>query len=104
MIDDFWDDADIIDAYTDGQAVDDGVLIPVEFGSISRITRSVFEDFKGDDAAEAFLAFIDEALKQFGENAERNPDDWFQSIELAGREYFICFNGDGFTLMKPEDY
>ena len=50
MADDFWDDAEIISAYTDEQAVEDGVLIPVKFENITRITRTVFDDFdKGDD-------------------------------------------------------
>ena len=104
MTDDFWKDAKVISVYTDEQAIEDGVLIPIEFGDINRITRSVIEDFKGDDAVEEFIAFINEVLKKFGENARKNPDDYFQSIELAGRKYFICENGNGFTLMKPEDY
>lgn len=104
MTDDFWEDAEVVFKYTDEQAVEDGVLIPVEFGDITRITRTILEDFKGEDAVEEFLAFMNEVLKKFRENARKNPDDYFQSIELAGRKYFICHNGNGFTLMKPEDY
>ena len=104
MIDDFWKDAEVISVYTDEQAVEDGVLIPVEFGDITRITRSVLEDFKGENAVEEFLAFINEVLRKSKENARKNPDDYFQSIELADRKYFICHNGKGFTLMKPQDY
>jgi len=105
MSDDFWADAEIIDVYTDEQAVDDGVLIPVESGSINRITRTILEDFKGENAVEEFLAVLSEAAKKLKENAKRNPDEWFHSIEIAGRKYFICLNcSSGFTLMKPEDY
>ncbi len=104
MTDNFWDDAEIISAYTDEEAIEDGVLIPIDFSDITRITHSVIEDFKEENAVEKFLAFMNEVDKRFAENAERNPDEWFQSIEVAGRKYFICFNGNGFTLMKPEDY
>ncbi len=104
MTDNFWDDAEIISVYTDEQAIEDGVLIPVGFGDITRITRTILDDFKGENAVEEFLAFINEVLRKSGEEARKNPDDYFQSIELAGRKYFICHNGNGFTLMKPEDY
>lgn len=104
MTDDFWKDTEIIDVYSDEQAIEDGVLIPIDFRDINRVTRTVLEDFKGDNAVEVFLAFMNEVLKKFRENAKRNPSEWFQGIEIAGRKYFICFNGNGFTLMKPEDY
>ena len=102
--DDFWKDAEIIDVYTDEQAVDDGVLIPVEFGNISRITRSVFDDFDEDSLdAPGFHKFMAEAAKEL-ESQQHIKYDWFYSVLIEGRRYYLVDNGSGFTLMKPEDY
>ena len=104
MTDDFWNDADIIDVYTDEQAVEDGVLIPVQFGSINRVTRTVLHEFaQKDKSLERFNEFVEAAMKEF-ESQRNERDDWFYSIEIEGRKYFIADNGSGFTLMKPEDY
>jgi type I site-specific restriction endonuclease len=105
MTDNFWDDADIIDVYTDEQAVEDGVLIPVKFDNITRITRTVFDDFVYGEHidASAFNQFMNKAAQEL-QRQQHIRDDWFYSVEFAGRKYFICDNGNGFTLMKPEDY
>ena len=105
MTDDFWKDAKVIDVYTDEQAVDDGVLIPVEFGEISRVTRAVLDDFERDGRinADKFFKFMKTAKEQL-EAQRKEKDDWFYSATIEGRKYFICENGNGFTLMKPEDY
>ena len=102
--DDFWKDAEVIDVYTDEQAVEDGVLIPVKFGNISRITRAVFDDFdKGCFNAPRFYKFMTEAAKEL-EGQQRIKYDWFYSVLIEGRRYYLVDNGSGFTLMKPEDY
>ena len=101
---DFWDNAEIIDAYTDEQAVEDGVLIPVKFGSINRITRTVLHEFaQKNRSLEKFNEFVDELIKKF-ESQRNERDDWFYSIEIEGSNYFVVENGSGFTLMKPGDY
>ena len=100
---DFWDNAEIISIYTDEQAVEDGVLISVCFGSITRITRTILEDYMGEDRIEEFILFINEIMAKFA--AERKlKKDWFYAISLEGRKYYIVNNGTGFTLMKPKDY
>jgi len=104
MTDDFWDDAEIVYSYTDEQAIKDGVIIPVKFGCIIRITRAVFDDFdKGGFNASAFYSFMNEALKLL-EEQKKAKEDWFYSALIQGRKYFFVENGSGFTLMKPEDY
>jgi len=104
MADDFWKDADVVFTYTDEQAIEDGVIIPVKFGCIIRITRAVFDDFdKGGFNASAFYSFMNEALKLL-EEQKKVKEDWFYSASIQGRKYFFVENGSGFTLMKPEDY
>ena len=104
MTDDFWEDAEVISAYTDEQAVEDGVLIPVKFENITRITKTVFDDFdKGGFDAPGFYKFMAEASKEL-ESQQRIKYDWFYSVLIEGRRYFLVDNGNGFTLMKPEDY
>ena len=102
--DDFWKDAEVIYKYTDKQAIEDGVISPVKFEKITRITRAVFDDFdKGGFNASGFYSFINEAVKELGRQ-QRRKDDWFYSVQIEGRKYFLVENGAGFTLMKPEDY
>lgn len=104
MSDDFWEDAEIVYSYTDEQAIEDGVIIPVKFGSIIRITRAVFDDYdKGGFNASAFFSFMNEADKVL-EEQKKARKDWFYSALIQGRKYFFVENGSGFTLMKPEDY
>ena len=104
MTDDFWSDAKVIDAYTDEQAVEDGVLIPVKFGNITRITRTVFGDFdEGIFDAPEFNRFASEASEEL-EEQQRMKCDWFYSVFIEGKRYYFVDNGPGFTLMKPEDY
>jgi len=100
---DFWYD-DIVDAYTDEQAVEDGLLIPIQFGSINRVTRAVLHEFAQEDKSlESFNEFVEAVMKEF-ESQRDKRNDWFYSIEIDGRNYFVVENGSGFTLMKPEDY
>lgn len=105
MTDDFWDDAEVISVYTDEQAVEDGVLIPVLFGEISRITNTVMSDFEinGKVNAEHFFSFMKKASAEL-EEQQKKRDDWFYSVTIEGSKYFLVDNGSGFTLMKPQDY
>lgn len=102
---DFWEDAEVISAYIDEQAVEDGVLIPVLFGEISRITNTVMSDFEinGKINADKFFRFMNTAKEQL-KAQRKEKDDWFYSAIIEGRKYFLVDNGSGFTLMKPEDY
>lgn len=106
MGDNFWDDAEIIDAYIDEEAVDDGIIIPISFGIINRVTRSIFDDFQtnGEYDLKKFNIFMDRIMKDF-DLLRQKKDDWFYKVIIDGKGYFICQNETSyFTLMKPEDY
>lgn len=35
----------------------------------------------------------------------REQDDWFYSVEINGKKYFVADNGEfGYTAMLPEEY
>lgn len=106
MIDDFWDDADVVFTYTDEQAVEDGVLMPVSFGAINLITDGIIHLFskKGIFSIDEFNRFMSEAARKLSE-LQKNKYDWFYSIEMDSKKYFIAENGSkGYTLMLPEEY
>lgn len=103
---DFWKDSDIVFRYTDKQAVDDGVLMPVSFGEINLVTDGIVEMFstKGIFEIDKFNRFMNQAAKKLDEQRKRKSD-WFYSIQIDKEKYFIAENGsNGFTLMKPEEY
>lgn len=106
MIDDFWEDAEVISVYTDEQAIDDGILMPVSFGEINLVTDGIVQMFsnKGIFSIDEFNRFMNEAAKKLDEQRKRKSD-WFYSIQIDKDNYFIAENGsNGFTLMKPEEY
>jgi hypothetical protein len=106
MSDDFWDDADIVFRYTDKQAVDDGILMPVSFGEINLVTDGIVQMFsnKGIFSIDEFNRFMNEAARKLSEQRKRKSD-WFYSMQIDSANYFIAENGsNGFTLMKPEEY
>lgn len=106
MTDDLFTEDDIVFTYTDEEAIEDGVLLPVSFGIINRVTRSIFDDFivNGECDLARFNLFMDKAIKEF-DSMRQKKDDWFYKIVIDDRAYFICENGSSyFTLMKPEDY
>jgi len=103
---DFWDDAEVVFRYTDEQAVEDGVLIPVSFGEINLVTDEIVHMFseKGIFSIDEFNRFMSEAARKLNEQRKKKSD-WFYSIEIDSKKYFIAENGsNGFTLMKPEEY
>ena len=106
MADDFWKDADIVYTYTDEQAIDDGIIFPVSFGIINRVTGTVLDEFavNGECELAKFNVFMDKAIKEF-DFLRQKKDDWFYELNIDDRKYFIVENGSSyFTLMKPEDY
>ena len=106
MTDDFWADAEVISVYTDEQGIDDGIIFPVNFGIINRVTGAVLDEFavNGECYLAKFNVFMDKAIKEF-DLLRQKKDDWFYEINIEGKRYFIVENGSShFTLMKPEDY
>ncbi len=105
MTDDFWEDAEVVYSYTDEQAIEDGEIIPVEFGNISRVTRTVIEDFSDENQFHhfKFMAFMKASSEQL-ESMMKAKSDWFYEAVMNNRRYYFVENGAGYTLMKPEDY
>jgi hypothetical protein len=101
----FWEDAEVISSYTDEEAIEDGVIIPVSFGNITRVTNSVIAEFsEGNELDESkFLVFMKEASEEL-DSMMKEKQDWFYETVIDNKRYFIAENGAGFTLMKPEDY
>jgi hypothetical protein len=106
MADELFTEEDLIYTYTDEQAVEDGVLMPVSFGEINLVTDGIVHLFseKGIFSIEEFNRFMNEAAGKLSEQRKKKSD-WFYSIQIDSRNYFIAENGsNGFTLMKPEEY
>ncbi len=106
MTDDFWEDAEVVFKYTDTDAVEDGVLMPVSFGAINLVTDGIVNNFsmQGFFDIEKFNSFMTEAARKLSEQ-QKEKADWFYSVVIEEKKYFIAQNGsNGFTLMLPEEY
>jgi hypothetical protein len=106
MIDDFWEDAEVVFKYTDADAVEDGVLMPVSFGAINLVTNGIVHKFSGQGyfEIEKFNSFMTETTRLLSEQ-QKEKADWFYSVVIEESKYFIARNGsNGFTLMLPEEY
>ena len=106
MTDDFWKDSEIVFKYTDTDAVEDGVLMPVSFGAINLVTVGIVNKFTRQSFfdIEEFNSFMTEAARKLSEQQKKKAD-WFYSVVIEDRKYFIAQNGsNGFTLMLPEEY
>ena len=106
MTDELFTAEDIIFTYTDEQAVEDGILMPVSFGAINLVTDGIVYLFskKGIFSIDEFNRFMSEAARKL-EEQQKLKEDWFYSILIDSKKYFIAMNGsNGFTLMKPEEY
>ena len=89
------EDWEVISEYTDKQAVEDGVLVPVSGpGGVNRVTRAVFDHFTRP-LAEAIRAM-----------AKLPPDkDGWRTGAAEGKKLWLVPNEvHGLTLMFPEDY
>lgn len=103
-------DDNIISSYSDDQAVDDGVLVPVFFGRVNRVTRPVFEHFV--ESPEENVPFIEIGfkLKPLSEAVDAickvKPDgDGWRKLNYQGKELWLVPNEvGGLTLMFPDDY
>lgn len=105
--DNFWKEEDIIVSYTDDEAVEDGVLVPVRYGEICFVTGSIIGDFEKIPEEIRHLIidkFLRDAMKTF-EAERKKKEDWFYEVTVWKKKYFVALNGRNlFTLMKPEDY
>lgn len=99
----------VIFAYTDREALDDGVLVAVQRGPVNRVTRAVFDHFTkpmGESPLTGpvtdvtrLMAVLDQMLK-----LEADGDRWRTST-VEGRTLWLVPNEvEGLTLMFPEDW
>lgn len=105
--DSLFKEEDIVFRYTDDEAVEDGVLVPVRYGEICFVTASVLSDFEEIPAQIRDLMidkFLTDAMKTF-EAKRKKEEDWFYEVTVWKKKYFVALNGRSlYTLMKPEDY
>jgi hypothetical protein len=126
-VDDPFKDADVVFSYTDGQAVDDGILkrflTPQGRDTRHRITATAYEQLTEHHApaysqyAEAdfmrfylneLLALVPEAVRVYEKNIAGGilkTDFDFRVTKASGDVlWYIPNEIGGVTMMKPEDY
>jgi hypothetical protein len=99
----------VIFAYTDREAVDDGVLVAVQRGPVNRVTRAVFDHFTkpmGESSLTGpvtdvtrLMAVLDQVLK-----LEADGDGWRTSTVEGLTLWLVPNEVQGLTLMFPEDW
>lgn len=106
------EDSNVIFSYTDAQAVEDGVLVPlIGFGRVNRVTRAVFAHFAGITPEEKTplieLALKLKRLQEVIREILRVPpdEDGWRKLAWQGKELWLLPNElGGLTLMFPDDY
>ena len=104
------DDANVIYSYTDRQAVEDGVLVPVDGeGQVNRVTRAVFDHFTesmGSSAHTGPVINITPLTRVIRKVLRELPDeDGWRKLTYQGKELWLVPNEvRGLTLMFPDDY
>jgi hypothetical protein len=99
----------VIYAYTDAQACDDGVLVAIRHGPVSRVTRTVFDHFTASMGSSPvtgpvtdvsrLMRAIESMLK-----LEADTDGW-RTGSYDGKTLWLTPNEvGGLTLMFPEDW
>jgi len=98
----------VISRYTDAQALEDGVLVAVDFAPVNRVTRAVFDHFaRPMNALRATGGIIDisPVRKAVEAMLAVEPDDGWRSRTYEGKDLWLIPNEvKGLTLMFPEDY
>jgi hypothetical protein len=104
------EDNDVIFEYTDRQAVEDGVLVPVSGeGGVNRVTRAVFDYFTermGTSPITGPVTDITPLMDAIRAVVKIPPDEGgWRTGTYQGKELWLLPNEiGGLTLMFPEDY
>lgn len=104
------EDNNVIVEYTDRQAVEDGVLVPISGeGGVNRITRAAFDYFTelmGSSSITGPVANIGPLMDAIRAMLGIEPDaDGWRTGTYQGKELWLVPNEiGGLTLMFPEDY
>jgi hypothetical protein len=100
----------VIFAYTDQQAVEDGVLVPVSGPSgVNRVTRAVFDYFTraiGTSPITGAVTDISSLMEAIRMMVALAPDGggWRTGAYLGKKLWLVPNEIGGLTLMFPEDY
>lgn len=100
----------VITAYTDQQAVADGVLVPFPGpGGANRVTRAVFDHFTrpmGSDEAPYLVTDVSRLTEAIEALLARDADeDGWRTGAFDGKTLWLVPNEvGGATLMFPDDY
>lgn len=100
---------DVIFAYTDAEALADGVLVQIDAAPVNRVTRAVFDHFTsllGSSAVTGSVTDIGALLRAIQAMLAVKPDeDGWRCGTYEGKELWLVPNEvRGLTLMFPEDY
>ena|SRR2546425_8956378 len=100
---------EIIYAYTDEQAVEDGVLVPISAGRVNRVTRTVFDQLTeqmGSSPLTGPVTNIGPLMEAIRAILQLAPDeDGWRKLTWRGKELWLLPNEvGGITLMFPQDY
>ena len=99
------EEPEIIDAYTDAQALEDGFLVKVEYDQVNRVTRAVFDHFARPMGSSAVMDItpVMAAIRTI-QKLEADEDGW-RSGTYEGKKLWLVPNEvERLTLMFPEDY
>ena len=99
----------VISAYTDADALADGVLVQIYAAPVNRVTRTVFDHFTsllGSSPVTGPVTDIGALLRAIRVMLEVKPDeDGWRCGTYEGKELWLVPNEvKGLTLMFPEDY
>ena len=96
-------------AYTDEQAVADGVLVPITGpGRVNRVTRAVFSYFTkpiGDSPATGLVTDLTPLMDAIRAILQAEPNGGWRTAVYQDTVLWLVRNEvGGLTLMFPEDY
>jgi hypothetical protein len=101
---------DIIDSYTDAQALEDGVLVAWDTPPVNRVTRSVFDHFThpmGNSPLSRVVLLDITTLRRVVHTmlaVEADADGWRVGAYEGMLLWLVPNEVSGLTLMFPEDY
>ena len=101
---------EVIYAYTDAQALEDGVLVAVPGeGKVNRVTRAVFDHFTkpmGESQETGPVTDITPLMEAIRAILKNPPDEdgWRTTTHNQKELWLIPNETGGLTLMFPDDY
>jgi len=99
----------VISAYTDTQALDDGVLVAIRSGPVNRVTRAVFDHFTvsmGSSPVTGPVTDVGRLMRAVEAMLKLEADgDGWRTGSYDGKTLWPTPNEvGGLTLMFPEDW